>query len=64
MVGQESDKIGAGDQGIVYGYATNETKEFLPLPYVLATKIVANLNKLTRQNKIKGIKYDTKRIAE
>lgn len=60
MVGQESDKIGAGDQGIVYGYATNETKEFLPLPYVLATKIVSNLNKLTRQNKIKGIKYDTK----
>lgn len=32
------DKKGAGDQGMVFGYATNETREMLPIPFVLATK--------------------------
>ena len=37
------DVGGAGDQGMMYGYATNETPEFLPLPYVLATKFLIKL---------------------
>jgi S-adenosylmethionine synthetase len=32
------DKGGAGDQGMMYGYATNETLELLPIPYVVATR--------------------------
>lgn len=37
---------GAGDQGIIFGYAINETKECLPLPYMMATKALLRLREL------------------
>jgi len=49
--GVNKDDIGAGDQGIIFGYATNETEEYLPLCYVLASKLARRVKEV-RENKI------------
>ena len=43
-------ELGVGDQGIVVGYATNETEEYLPLPVVLAHRICKRLDELKPEN--------------
>lgn len=45
-IAQGVDTGGAGDQGLMYGYATDETPEYLPLPFVLATRVLEELKKL------------------
>lgn len=52
--------LGAGDQGTVYGYATNETSEKLPLPLVYAHRICQRLDKARKDGVIKGIGPDGK----
>src|SRR3989338_8884744 len=54
------DVGGAGDQGIMYGYATNETKEMLPLGVVLAHALARRLEKLRRDKTLKWLKPDGK----
>ncbi|WP_143825461.1 methionine adenosyltransferase [Clostridioides difficile] len=52
--------IGAGDQGTMYGYATKETREMLPLPLVLSHRIVKRLDEARKGKLIKGILPDGK----
>lgn len=52
--------LGAGDQGTVYGYATDETREYLPLPLVLAHGICKRVDTVRKENVVKGIKPDGK----
>lgn len=52
--------LGAGDQGTVYGYATNETPEHLPLPLVIAHEICQRLDDARTQGTISGIGSDGK----
>lgn len=54
------NSIGAGDQGTVYGYATNETREHLPLPLVLSHRIVKRIDECRQGKIIKGILPDGK----
>jgi S-adenosylmethionine synthetase len=51
---------GAGDQGIMYGYANNETEEYLPLAVVLAHKLTEGLQKLRESGQITWLKPDGK----
>lgn len=54
------DKIGAGDQGIVFGYATDETEEYMPLPTVLAHRISKKLNEVRLSKEIIYLRPDGK----
>ncbi|OGG79986.1 methionine adenosyltransferase [Candidatus Kaiserbacteria bacterium RIFCSPLOWO2_01_FULL_54_13] len=54
------DKEGAGDQGIMYGYATDETKEMLPRGVVLAHALARRLEKLRRDKKLTWLRPDGK----
>jgi S-adenosylmethionine synthetase len=54
------DTGGAGDQGIMYGYATDETKEMLPLGVVLAHGLARNLEKLRTEKKHTWLRPDGK----
>ena len=60
--GEESAYVGlgAGDQGTVYGYATAETPEHLPLPLVVAHDICRRLDKARSEGTIRGIGSDGK----
>jgi len=59
-VARKDEDIGAGDQGHMFGYATDETEEMMPLTHVLATKICARLSECRRKNILPWLRPDAK----
>ena len=57
---QDKKKQGAGDQGLMFGYATDETKELMPMPHALANSLVKRQSELFRNGDLPWLRPDAK----
>ena len=59
-IAQGVDRDGAGDQGLMFGYACNQTEEFMPAPIALSHRILARLTRVRQNGEVAWLRPDSK----